>query len=687
MSHSPQQVPLGAILQQAGLVSAQQVRTALEQQRNTLNSPRIGEILAKKGLVSSQTVDFFAEHWLNLIDEQPKQPIGQYFKRAALLNDQQIKIILEEQKQTKVKFGELAIAKGWLKRTTVNFFLRYLMADSLASSKILERELGKSKSQRQSSKPNANENKDDQSQGKISSSLLLNNLSSQKSAAAKLNFSISSNQKSNNNTFGSTEHHEYSQKIHEGFLKIKQRLLKIEGHQTYSEKTLDRLLFWTGGQSFLTQKLFTLISENFQKLNGSPEEQQIDYLVQTRIINNWDRELKMHFESIKSRLLHNQKYQPHEILVVYQKILTKPITANGSKLQQELLNVGLVVKQQQKLMVANEIYRSVFDFDWIAQVLNYQTPPPNSDSIRPTSVQYSKNSWSRFKNILLLLTIIGLLSVFVNNIVQRLAVRFAFHQGNELLKQKSFSQAMAQYNRLLNLDSNYFQAWTNRGYALAGLQKYEEMQQSCSTATIIEPTAVYAWNCRGEALHNLQRYTEAIAAFERAISYNQNDPIFLINKSESLRALGRAEESVTVITEAIRMLEKIEATRGKENISGEFAVALTVLGNGLRKQDQYSEAIKAYQRAISYSANYFPAHIGQGIALIRLQRYQEAQSKLELILANLPLTEAQQAQTWLHLGKALCNSQDYAGGINAFERAIELKPDYQAAEVAKNQCS
>ncbi|MEM7591852.1 MAG: tetratricopeptide repeat protein [Cyanobacteria bacterium P01_A01_bin.83] len=687
MSHSPQQVPLGAILQQAGLVSAQQVRTALEQQRNTLNSPRIGEILAKKGLVSSQTVDFFAEHWLNLIDEQPKQPIGQYFKQAALLSDQQIKIILQEQKQTKAKFGELAIAKGWLKRTTVNFFLRYLMADSLASPKILDRQLGKSKSQGQSSKPNVNENKDDQSQGQISSSLLLNNLSSQKSAAAKPNFSISNNQDLKNSTFGSTEHHEYSQKIHEGFLKIKQRLLKIEGHKTYSEKTLDRLLFWTGGQSFLTQKLLTLISENAQKLNGSPEEQQIDYLVQARIINNWDRELEIHFESIKSRLLHNQKYHPPELLVVYQKILTKSITANGSKLQQELLNMGLVVKQQQKLMVANEIYRSVFDFDWIAKALNYQTPQPNSDSIGATSVQYSKNSWSRFKNILLLLTIIGLLSVFVNNIVQRLAVRFAFHQGNELLKQKSFSQAMTQYNRLLNLDSNYFQAWTNRGYALAGLQKYEEMQQSCSTATIIEPTAVYAWNCRGEALHNLQRYTEAIAAFERAVSYNQTDPIFLINKSESLRALGRAEESVTVITEAITMLEKIEAARGKENISGEFAVALTVLGNGLRKQDQYSEAIKAYQRAISYSANYFPAHIGEGIALIRLQRYEEAQNKLELILVNLPLTEAQQAQTWLHLGKALCNSQDYAGGITAFERAIELKPDYQAAKLAKNRCS
>jgi len=32
---------------------------------------------------------------------------------------------------------------------------------------------------------------------------------------------------------------EYSQKVHEGFLKIKRKLLKIEGQENYSEKTFD----------------------------------------------------------------------------------------------------------------------------------------------------------------------------------------------------------------------------------------------------------------------------------------------------------------------------------------------------------------------------------------------------------------------------------------------------------------
>jgi len=360
--------------------------------------------------------------------------------------------------------------------------------------------------------------------------------------------------------------------------------------------------------------------------------------------------------------------------------------------------MGLVVRQQSKLILANRIYQSVFNLSWVTKLLNQQAQTNtlvqvfpgtahNSSAIPTTSTVEDKNSWFKFKNILLLLTLIGLMTVFWNNIAKRINVRVAFQTGNELLKQKSFNEAIVQYNRLLNINSNYFQAWTNRGYALAGLQKYQEMGESCSTATIINPTAVYAWNCRGEALHNLQRYPEAIAAFDQAIALNKADPIFLINKSESLRALGNNEAAITVIEKAIKVLEEIEALKGKESISGEFAVALTFLGNGYRKKKQYEQAVTAYQRAVTYATNYFPAHIGKGMTLIKAGRLQEAQREFEGMLNNSQLTEAQQAQTWFHLGKARCKSEQYALGVAAFERAIKLQPDYRIAEEAKRQCS
>ncbi len=465
-----------------------------------------------------------------------------------------------------------------------------------------------------------------------------------------------------------------------------------------TEQILDRILMWSGGQSFLTQKLFQLLSKNSESLILNQEAKQIDYLVETKVLHDWENnELGSHLKTIKDRLLNNQHGNRDRLLRLYQQVLTETVSIDKSIAQQELLNMGLVVKQQNKLTVANPIYKSVFNLSWATRELNQQN---SLNSLHQPVVSQDKNhtvpggtspqnnyGFLKLKNILLLLTLIGLLTIFFNNLAKRMTVRLAFQKGNELLKQKSFDEAVEEYNRLLKLDSNYFQAWTNRGYALAGLQKYGQMRESCSTATIIEPTAVYAWNCQGEALHNLQLDEKALVAFDKAIALDQRDPIFLINKSESLRALGENEESLTVIKQAIEVLEQIKAIKGKESISGEFAVALTLLGNGYRQKDRFQDAIDAYEEAVTYSANYFPAQIGKGIVLSQTKRYQEAQEEFEQALENPQLTKAQQAQTWFYLGKTLCQSEQNSLGVDAFERSLKLKPDYEIAAEAKNQCS
>ena len=656
MSHSRNNIPLGAILQQAGLVSAEQIDLALKQQQQGIDDLRIGEILAVQGNINSKTADFFAERWSSVVAEQPKQPIGQYLKQAALLDEQQIQEIVAEQQSNTGKFGELAIAKGWLKQDTIDFFLRYLKSETVlpeqpAKLPILTRDRAISPQ-----KP-------------------------QKVAHV-----------------GANKEPDYSQKIHRGFLEIKRKLLKLEGLENYSENTLDRVLFWTNGNSLLTQKLFGLIKADGKPNSPQEEQKQIDRLVKTKIIDNWSNsELKEHLREIRNRLIHNQQCDPQQLLLLYQKVLTDTVLVDGGKYQQELRNIGLVVKQQDRLTVANRIYESIYGTSWVAQELSHSRSL-SSGSLQPAAQKTTaivttrsktpkaKESWFKLKNLLLLLTLIGLLSLFVNNILKRIAVRKAFREGNELLKQKSFAAAIDSYNELLKIDSNYFQAWTNRGYALAGLQKYEAMRESCSAATIIDPTAVYAWNCQGEALHNLKRDTEAIVAFDKAIALNQSDPIFLINKSESLRALGKNRASINSIKEAIEVLERIEAIKGRQGIKGEFAVALTLLGNGYRRQKKFDRAISIYERANNYAPQYFPARVGKGITLNRAQLYREAQMEFETILQDPQLTEVQQAQTWFYLGKTLCRSAQNARGIAAFTRAIELNPEYEIAKEARQRC-
>ncbi|MFO7029138.1 glycosyltransferase [Limnospira fusiformis CCALA 023] len=120
------QMPLlGQILQDAGLLDELQVQRvlAIQDQRHNL---RFGEIVTDLGWLRQETVDFFAEQLPQIGGSQQRQPLGYYLKQAMLLDDQQINLILLEQQQKYLRFGELAVQKRWLKQQTVDSILSYL---------------------------------------------------------------------------------------------------------------------------------------------------------------------------------------------------------------------------------------------------------------------------------------------------------------------------------------------------------------------------------------------------------------------------------------------------------------------------------------------------------------------------------------------------------------------------------
>ena len=118
--------PLGQILIEAGLISISQIELALREQKE--NQLRIGEILVAHGWIKSKTIEFFCEQWQEAIAESPKQPLVYYFQMAGLLDQSQCESIirLQKLKHKKVRFHRLAVEQGYLKATTVDFFLAHL---------------------------------------------------------------------------------------------------------------------------------------------------------------------------------------------------------------------------------------------------------------------------------------------------------------------------------------------------------------------------------------------------------------------------------------------------------------------------------------------------------------------------------------------------------------------------------
>ena len=123
--------PLGEVLQQAALISAAQVQVALQDQQQYTDL-RFGEILALRRWLKQETADFFADGWPILLAQKKKYPLGYWLKAAALLDENQINLILSEQ-QRKIKekfiltrFGQLVISHKLLKKQTIDFFLESL---------------------------------------------------------------------------------------------------------------------------------------------------------------------------------------------------------------------------------------------------------------------------------------------------------------------------------------------------------------------------------------------------------------------------------------------------------------------------------------------------------------------------------------------------------------------------------
>jgi tetratricopeptide (TPR) repeat protein len=394
--------------------------------------------------------------------------------------------------------------------------------------------------------------------------------------------------------------------------------------------------------------------------------------------------------------------------MVYKKIWQqKEVVANDSVEQAQLLEIGLIEKRQGKVSIANRIYESVFEPSWIDRHLETLTltfmprttkNEPQLEVVQKDELQQSspssepktpKNVFGKAtpRTIAILgLLILGGIFLLNLNVWYRNRETRLFERANQLLQQQEYDRALKTYDQLLKIDNNYYQAWTNRGYALAGLEQYEQMLKSCSSATVIQARAEYGWNCQGEALHYLGRYEQAITAFERAIEIDFQEPIFWINKGLSLAQLEQSQASLEALNRAIELLENTQTVRGIDAVKDDLKVAYYQKGQIFFKQQQYLAALATYEQALGYEKDYLPAQWGKGVVLQKLKRYDEAKAEFDRILEQTNLLPQQQAVTWFYLGSNFCKTGNTNSAINALEKALQLQPDYEAARTALAKC-
>ncbi|MEG4200278.1 AAA-like domain-containing protein, partial [Microcoleus sp. Pol12A5] len=156
-------------------------------------------------------------------------------------------------------------------------------------------------------------------------------------------------------------------------------------------EVLREVLYWTGGQPFLTQKLCKLLLENPQlipnlpppappcqggeKDKSSTSKEWVEKVVRLKIVENWEtQDVPEHLSTIRDRLFkENQRIVRR--LGLYQQILEQTENVpDGSAEQMELRLSGLIVKHGEKLTISNPIYEAVFNKKLIKDKLEKLSP-------------------------------------------------------------------------------------------------------------------------------------------------------------------------------------------------------------------------------------------------------------------------------------------------------------------------
>ncbi|NES80259.1 MAG: hypothetical protein F6K10_01560 [Moorea sp. SIO2B7] len=187
-------------------------------------------------------------------------------------------------------------------------------------------------------------------------------------------------------------------------------VIGLESLTNNPQLVIAEVLKWTGGQPFLTQKVCNLIKNNYtqyplenvdtlqtpkQKQKNSEasaisplkkggkggskkgdgrgikreELEWVEDLVKDKIIKNWQtQDEPEHLRTIQNRILVNQQ-TASQFLGLYQRVLQGNFILEGSPEETRLRLTGLVVKKEGTLQIYNQIYRTIFNQDWLNQEL------------------------------------------------------------------------------------------------------------------------------------------------------------------------------------------------------------------------------------------------------------------------------------------------------------------------------
>jgi tetratricopeptide (TPR) repeat protein len=214
------------------------------------------------------------------------------------------------------------------------------------------------------------------------------------------------------------------------------------------------------------------------------------------------------------------------------------------------------------------------------------------------------------------------------------AVQF-FRDGLSFLSKDDCEKALPYFEKAVDSDSNYAEAWAQAGFCNEKLGRHTEAIEASKKAVSLRPSAESYFNI-GLASYYLKQYREASVAYRQAIRidpYNAADAYYALGLA--YRDWGRADDEIQAYKQAIRL-------------RSDYTSAYERLGTRYFRSKKYSEALEVFKQLASLK----PADAAVPNSL---------------------------GETYLEMGRV-------NDAVEAFRQAIRLKPDFGRAYYNLGKC-
>ncbi|TPQ38398.1 acetylglucosamine transferase [Bradyrhizobium guangdongense] len=199
------------------------------------------------------------------------------------------------------------------------------------------------------------------------------------------------------------------------------------------------------------------------------------------------------------------------------------------------------------------------------------------------------------------------------------------------------AEVEANCRRILQVLPDHFDALHLLGVCLSDAKRLDEAEQLLRAALTVNPRSANVHCDLGTVLFELKRYEDARVCQERAVALDPKFPMALTNLGNTVMHLGLAKDAIELHDRAIRL-------------KPDYADAYCNRGMAELRLAQHEKAAQSFERALSLQPRHLEAIAGRGIANLELCNFEVAEAAFNQALAlrpNSPRVLAQRAR--LHL--------------------------------------